>query len=164
MPVTPNQNFLQATGFKIVIDRQRYGNVEFFAQNVSHPSVSAQAAQVPAGRANLHFPADKLTFGELQVTMIADENLMGYQELYAWMLRLVNQNHKTRVLADSDEFPSTTDMTLLVLNSHNNVAMKIRYIDCVITELGDINFQSTDDATTFITFPATFSFTRFEIV
>lgn len=164
MTVTANQNFLQATGFKLVIDRKRYGSTEYFVQSVNHPSVSAQAAMVPYSRANIHMPADKLTFGELAVTMIADENLTGYKELYEWLLRQVNENYKSTILADSDEFPSTMDMTLHVLNSHNNTSTKIRYIDCVLTDLGDIAFQSNAGTTTYITFPASFAFTRFEVL
>ena len=38
-------NLLQPTGFKIVINRGRFKNLEFFAQSVNHPSVSLGVAE-----------------------------------------------------------------------------------------------------------------------
>ena len=32
--LTDNFNFLQASNFKVVIDRKKYGNLEFFAHQV----------------------------------------------------------------------------------------------------------------------------------
>ena len=41
----PNSTFLQPTGFRILIDRNNYPNLEFFAQSVSHPSISLPAVE-----------------------------------------------------------------------------------------------------------------------
>ena len=160
--VTSNTNFLQPSGFKLVIDRKKYGNVEYFAQSVSHPSVAGQAVQVGYPRAAIHMPADTLSFGELQVNVLMDEDMTAYLEIYDWMRRLVNENYETRTFADSDEYPSTADISIVVLTSHNNKSKTIRYIDCVPVDLGSIDFQATSGTTQYITFPVTFSFTRFE--
>lgn len=163
MAITSNINLLQPTGFKVIIDRKKFGNVEYFAQQVDHPSVSANAAEVPRSRANIHMPADKLTFSPLSITILIDEDLTAYIEMYEWLQRLVNENYKTRTFADSDEFPSTMDITIVVLTSHNNVSKRIRYHDCIPVDLGSIAFQSTGVVSA-ITCPVTFSFTYFEIL
>lgn len=162
---TPNNiNLLQPTAFKVIIDRKRYGVTEYYAQNVNHPNVSAQAAEVPFKRANIHMPADKLTFGPLSLTILLDEDLTSYTELLSWAKRLVEEPYKTRTFADSDEFPSTIDITVAILTSHNNIAKKIKYNDCVLTDLGDINFQATSGGLPAMTFTATFSFSYFEVL
>ena len=48
--LTENFNFLQASNFKVVIDRKKYGNLEFFAQRVIHPGVTVTAPIVPYKR------------------------------------------------------------------------------------------------------------------
>jgi hypothetical protein len=163
MTLTTNQNYLQPTAFKLIIDRKKFGNLEYFAQSVSHPSVSIASAPLPYSRVTAHMPGDKLTFGEFTATIILDEDLASYEEMYEWMLRLVNEPYMTRTFGDSDEFPSMVDISVALLTSHNNVAKTIRYIDCVPTNLGDINLMATSGAVTYITFPVTFAFTRFEL-
>jgi hypothetical protein len=60
--------------------------------------------------------------------------------------------------------PNYADITLSILSSHNNQTKQVRYIDCVPTSLGDINFESTASGQEFITFAATFRFNYFELV
>jgi hypothetical protein len=107
---------------------------------------------------------DKLTFGELTATIILDENLSAYTEMLDWMKRLVEEPNKTRNLGSTDEFPTAVDITLSVLSSKNNQVKQIRYIDCVPTDLGDINFQATTQDIQFLTFPVTFRFSYFDLV
>ena len=35
--LTTNKNYLQPTGFRVIISRQNYPNLEYFAQGVTHP-------------------------------------------------------------------------------------------------------------------------------
>jgi len=37
-------NFLQGSGFRIVINRERFANLEYFVQTVNHPSVDVPEA------------------------------------------------------------------------------------------------------------------------
>jgi hypothetical protein len=60
--------------------------------------------------------------------------------------------------------PTTADMTLTILSSHNNKTKQVRYIDCIPTALTDIQFESTAGGETFITFGASFRFSYFELV
>ena len=162
--LTTNINYLQPTAFKLVIDRKKFGNLEYFAQAVNHPSVSVAAADLQYKRVNLHMAGDKLTFGELTATIILDENLSAYIEMYDWMKRLVEQPNQARLLQASDEFPTAVDITVSVLSSKNNQAKQIRYIDCIPTDLGDINFEATTQDVQYLTFPISFRFSYFELV
>ena len=56
------------------------------------------------------------------------------------------------------------DLERAILSSHNNQTKQVRYIDCVPTSLGDINFESTASGQEFITFAASFRFNYFELV
>lgn len=162
--LTQNINYLQPTAFKLVIDRKKFGNLEYFAQTITHPSISIAAADVPFRRLNIHMAGDKLTFNELTATIIIDENLSAYSEMYDWMKRLVEEPNKTRALIDPEEYSTAVDITLSVLSSKNNAVKQIRYVDCVPTDLGDINFEATTQDVQFLTFPVSFRFSYFELV
>ena len=162
--LTTNINYLQPTAFKLVIDRKKFGNLEYFAQSVNHPSVSVAAADLQYKRVNLHMAGDKLTFNELTATIILDENLSAYSEMYDWMKRLVESPNQNRTFGEDGDYSTAVDITLSVLSSKNNAVKQIRYIDCIPTDLGDINFQATTQDIQMLTFPISFRFSYFELV
>lgn len=162
--LTNNINYLQPSGFKVIIDHKKYGNIQFFAQSVDHPSVSINAVDVPFKRANIHMAGDKLTFGPLTINAIIDEDINTYTEMFDWLKRLVEQNNKTQYNLTSDEYTTSVDITVNILSSHNNKVKSIRYHDCVPIDIGSINFQSTTGDVQYLTFPVTFSFSYFELV
>ena len=163
--LTQNINYLQPTSFKLVLDRKNYPNLEFFCQNVTHPGMLMTAVEVPYKKiAGVPFAGDTLTFNELSANIILDEDMQGYTEMFSWLRRLLDTN-STPALNRTNSQPATyADITLHILSSHNNTTRQIKYIDCVPTTLGDIQFESTSAGTSFITFNASFRFTYFEIL
>ena len=99
-----------------------------------------------------------------EVIIIVDENLNSYTELYNWMDRLVD-NKEVRALDRTDTIPPTyADITVSILSSHNNTTRQIRYLECIPVSLGDMTLESTSGDVQYITFPATFRFTRFQLI
>ena len=165
--LTDNFNYLQPTSFKVTIDRRNYPNLEFFCQTVTHPGMLITAPEVPFRRIQgIPFPGESITFNELSLTIILDENLESYNEMYLWLRRLLETDmNDTNPLDASITNPSPyADMTLSILSSHNNQTKQVRYLDCVPTALGDIQFESTATGTEFITYVASFRFSYFELV
>lgn len=158
-----NINYLQPNAFKLTIDRKNFPNLEFFAQSVLHPDTSLTAAELPHLRvANVPMPGDTLRFGELSALIILDENMNSYIEMYNWITRIIQQDYKTPLSRTNTNPPTTADITVSILSSHNNVTRTIKYIDCVPTGLGNISFESTTTES-FITYPANFRFSYFEV-
>lgn len=162
--LTQNFNYLQPTSFKISLDRKNYPNLEFFCQTFLHPGMILSAVEVPYKKISaIPFVGDKLTFNELQANILLDENMKSYDEMYSWMRRILDQpevpSYQAGILP-----PTTADMTLTILSSHNNTTKQIKYIDCIPTALTDIQFESTAGGETFITFGASFRFSYFELV
>ena len=163
--LTENFNYMQPTSFKLVIDRRNYPNLEFFCQNVTHPGMIMNPVELPVRRlAGLPFPGDTLTFNELSTNILLDENLESYSEMFDWIRRLLENNMFDRNPSGKSSQPNYADITLSILSSHNNQTKQVRYIDCVPTSLGDINFESTASGQEFITFAASFRFNYFELV
>lgn len=162
-------NFLQPNGFRMVVNRKNFPNLEFFCQSFTHPDVGVNAAEQAYKRiSSIPFSGDKFTYGELSVQVILDEELNSYEEMYNWMERIVETNEKStltnqRTGVDYSSSPPTySDITLTILNSTNNLSREIRYIDCIPTSLGSINFETlTGD--NFITYPVSFRYSYFEL-
>lgn len=161
--LTDNINYLQPTGFKIIMDRKHFGNLVFFATSTNHPSISLQSAVLPYKRADVRLPGDKLTFGELQFNIIMDEDMTAYQEMYDWIEQIVQTNVTNAIDRTTTDRPTAADITLIALTNKGNTSKKIKYIDAVPTTLGDIQFE-TVGGDQFIVFPVTFSFSYFELV
>ena len=104
--LTSNQNYLQPTGFKVVIDRENYPNLEFFAQSVNHPDVSMSQPAIPFRRIeNVALPGDTISYGDLSVSFILDEDMKSYREMHSWMRRILDQDNITAL----DRFKNNID-------------------------------------------------------
>lgn len=161
-------NFLQPTGFKMVINRKNFPNLQFFCQGFAHPNVGVNAAETSYKRvATVPFAGDKLAYGELSVQVLLDEDMNSYEEMYNWMERIVETKEKraadTAPNVDYNTAPPTyADITLSILNSTNNLSREIRYIDCMPTDLGAIQFEAVA-GDQFLTYTASFRYTYFEL-
>ena len=157
-------NFLQPTGFKVVVNRKRFKNLEFFAQAVVHPDISATNVVTQFRGTNLNTPGDKLEYGQLSIDAILDENLNVYKEMHTWLQKTVTEPFTSSASKSiSNQDTTEYDISLLVLSSHNNKTDTIRYKNCFPTNLGSINFQSSVDGLNFLTFSITFAYTSFTI-
>jgi hypothetical protein len=161
--ITTNLNYLQPTGFKVVIDRARYPNLEYFVQSVSHPGASVNPVELPIRRiTSVPLAGDKITFTEVSFSIILDENLSSYKEMFDWLTRIVNDGQVSQS-ERMTKIPTYSDITLHVLSSHNNTTQKIKYKDCMPISLGNIEFASTQGDVSYVTFDASFRFSQFEI-
>lgn len=162
--LTDNFNYLQPTSFKITLDRKNYPNLEFFCQSFVHPGMILSPVEVPYKKiSGIPFVGDKLTFNELQANILLDEDMTSYDEMYSWMRRILDQDEVPSYQAGVIP-PTSADITLSILSSHNNKTRQVRYIDCIPTALTDIQFESTAGGDTFITFGASFRFSYFDLV
>lgn len=156
-----NVNYLQPTGFRLLIDKRRFANVVFFAQSVDHPGLSTQAADMPIRRftSSPQLP-DTYTYNDLTVTIMIDEDMRGYTELLNWLIQNVEENPQ---LPGEDE-PSYADIALTILTSKNNVNKTIYYRGAFPVDIGSISLSADADGGTVITCPITFRYDKFEIV
>ena len=168
MSLTQNFNYLQPTGFQLVIDRTNYPNLQFFVQDFTHAGVIMNSADLAYKKiAAIPFIGDKLTYNEMLANIILDEDMKSYTEMHDWMRRILDQDMTTpvdRYKAKIEKPPAQSDITLSILSSSNNPVVRIRYKDCIPTALTDIQFQSTAGGESFITFGASFRFTYFDIL
>ena len=154
MDLTPNKNFLQPTGFCVIIERA-FGNLKFFAPTVSQPGATGTAAEMAVPRVQrLPLPPDTINYGELTISLILDEDLECYKEVQDWLEGIAFGTKETVY----------HDIQVIILTSHNNSNVTIKYKNCIPTQLGNIELSSTAGDVTYLNFDATFRFTEYEII
>lgn len=159
-----NVNLLQPTAFKLIVERKRFANLEFFCQSVSLPSLDANPAELPFRRVSaVPFAADKLTYGALSANILLDENMNSYVELYNWMHRLVEDNEYSPSGRAVGEIPTYADINVMIFSSHNNSTRIVRFQDCIPVSLGDVPLEANTGDVQGIVVPATFRFSQFTI-
>ena len=115
--LTSNKSFLQATGFKVVINDQ-YRNLEFFAQSAQHPGATVNAVDIGIPKlSSLPVLGDKITYSELTLNLIVDEDMAAYKEMQRWMETTIENTSGIE-----------SDITLVILTSHNNKNIQIKYV------------------------------------
>ena len=155
MSLTDNKNFLQPTGFRVVIEREQYANLEFFSQSVTHPGSTVNAVELGIPRIQgMPLSGDTINYGDLTLNLILDEDLSAYREMQKWLEECVYEKGET----------VNHDVMVIILNSHNNSCGKIRYKNAIPTQLGAVELTSTVGDVAYISFDVTFRFTEFEFI
>jgi hypothetical protein len=165
--LTSNINLFQPTGFSVIIDRQNYANMTFFVQSINHPGADLPPVEVPFRTVqNVPFPGSALQYGELTMNILIDEDMKSYTEMYDWILRLKDEGlvQRDNFGGVSSSTPSYADITVIARNSSNNKTKTFKYTDCLPTRLGDIQFEAQNQSVEFLTYSASFRFTKFDIV
>jgi len=163
------RNFLQPNGYQLTVYRKRFQNLEFFAQRVSHPTLTMNPSIVGYKRTDAKIVGDTLEFGELNVEVLLDEKMAVYEEMQKWMESLVNTRFSlpsenasglgNTAIQDMPEY----DIRLSILNSNNNVAKTILYKSCFPISLGNVEFASSVGVVEYVVLPVTFAYNTFEI-
>ena len=87
-----NQNFLSPVGFKFVIGRTP--NVDYFFQSASIREVNIGSRDIQTPVKDYSIPGDKMTFSDLNLKILVNEDLDNYYEIYKWLKGLTTPKHQ----------------------------------------------------------------------
>ena len=158
-------NFFQPTGFRVVINSKYYKNLQFFTTSITHPGAQNSASETAFRRiGSVPFPGNTMTYSELSMNVLLDADFVAYQEMYDWMLRLVNEEQIAEQSDEPDRIPTYADIHVHALTAHNNPNITFKYIDSLPVSVGDIQFNAQNQGVDFVTFPVSFRFSYFTFV
>ena len=147
-------DYASPTQFKFQI--QKLPKVEYFTTACNIPGISLNATVQPTPLADIPLPGDTISFGDLEITFLVDENLENYREIHGWMYGIGFPKARTQfadlVEANKDRFPTEgrdsqatdagkvkygaeplgpvfSDATLNILTSKNNANIEVRFSD-----------------------------------
>lgn len=119
-------NYLSTGGFDVKISR--LPNVEFFAQKLLLPGVSANAVETQTPLQAFYSVPDHLRFADFDLSFIIDENMENYREIFDWLKGIGTPNSLSQYddLKNSKE-GIVSDVTVLLFNSHKNPNIKFTF-------------------------------------
>lgn len=151
--MTPeNVNFIDPTSFKLVLERTP--NVQFFCKAVNIPSVSVTEATIGRRQTNMPMLADKMNFDPLNITIMVDEDMTAYMEIYNWMVDCTLNSHNPAEVM--------SDLSVVITTSHNNASKTVKFSNAFPTAIGDLAFNSSENAPNYLTADVTFRFTAMD--
>ena len=166
-----NKNFLSPVGFKFVIGRTP--NVDYFCQAASIPEVSIGVREIPTPVKDFSVPGDKMTFGDLSLRFLVNEDMDNYFEIYKWLKGLTNpkvQSDFAKYINTVDEkgrssqfMKTMSDARLLVLNSNYNSIATINFYNIFPTSLTTLEFDASATDINYFTAEVNFRYTIYEI-
>jgi len=168
-----NRNFLSPTGFKFTLKRSP--KVAFFCNEANIPELNLGVAVQPTYLKDIDLPGDKISFGDLSLRFLVDENLENYMEIQNW-IRGLGYPEKISQFADleqqgliqgnyaKDMQNIYSDGTLQVLTSSSIPNFQVVFKDLFPYSLGTLSFDATQSDIQYFTADVSFKYTIYDIV
>jgi hypothetical protein len=160
--------------------------VEFFVTAVNLPDITLDISEMDTPYKNIPVPGVKLTYGNLDVTFLADEYLENYTSLHNWITgigfpkdrkqfseyRDVTSNTPADIsgVVKPDTIGSAkpdramySDANLMVLSNKNNPIVQIDFEDMFPISLGGLLYNQQGTDVEYMSMQASFAFKIFTI-
>jgi hypothetical protein len=166
-----NRNYLSPVGFKFTLAKEP--KVSFFCTSSKIPEISLQTETQNTYLKDIDVPGDKLTYADLYLKFLVDEDLVNYMAIHNWLTGLgfpesaqdyrdllTNQDDLTQSLDPKKAF---SDGSLHILDSNYNTNAIVKFKDLFPVSLTSLNFDSTQTDIQYFTAEATFKYTIYDI-
>ena len=163
-----NRNFLSGIAFKFNL--AKFPKVDFFSNSARIPELTLELTSQPSYLKNIDVPGERLTYGDLTLRFLVDENMENYISVYNWLTGL-GFPETTKEFADlikdkdgqRDPKEAFCDGTLRILNSNYREVAKVKFNDLFPTSLTSLDFDATNTDVQYFTAEATFKYTVYKI-
>jgi hypothetical protein len=170
-PIPSNINPLSPNGFQFSI--VRLPDLSYFCQEVAIPSITLGAPEMLTPFSSQGIPGEMLTFDQLNIQFIVDEQMSNYKGIWNWMIGLgfpesyqqyINFQNSNNTLQLSESAKNYSGGFLQVLGSNNSAVQTIEFIDLFPIALNTITFQSTSQDVQYVIGQATFKYDYYKFV
>ena len=163
-----NRNFLSGVAFKFNLTK--FPKVDFFSNSARIPELNLELTRQPSYLKNIDVPGERLTYGDLTLRFLVDENMENYISVYTW-LKGLGFPESTKEFADlnkdkeglRDPKQAFCDGTLSILNSNYKEVAKVKFQDLFPVTLTSLDFDATNTDVQYFTAQATFKYTVYKI-
>jgi len=169
-PIPGNINPLQSNGFLLGINK--LPEISFFCQEANLPEISLPSAEMESPLSLMPIPGDKMTYGELNVIFLVDEDMSNYVAVHNWIVGMgfpeSHDQYKNFISDRTDSFNKSplvsgySDGTLQILNSSNRPSRTIQFVDLVPISLSSLQLQSNTSDTIYLAGNASFRYTYYK--
>jgi len=171
-----NRNFLSPTGFHFSVVRAP--KVSFYGYQVNVPSLDLGVAIQPNYLTDIPRAGEKITFGDLSLSFLVDEDLTNYLEIQNWMRGLgfpesLNEIYRWQKSEAPSHYPSNyqrehelnlySDGTLAIYNSADNPNFKVIFENMFPYFLSQLQFDAQVSDVRYLTATVHFKYTIYNI-
>ena len=179
-------DYSSPTQFRFLINQ--LPKVQYFTTEASVPGITLTEGQFNTPLKDIELLGDKLTYEDLTIKFIVDENLENYIEMHTWLtgigfpkdrkqfseFRSVTSNMSTTtrgeskdigdVRASTPELAMTSDAVMTILTNKNNPVVECRFKDVFPVSLSGLTYSQNQTDVDYLTADVNFKYTIYEIV
>jgi len=179
-------DYSSPTQFRFMI--HQLPKVEFFTTAANIPDISLGELVIPTPYKQIPILGDQLTFGNLLVSFIVDEELANYKTIHDWMIGIgfpKSRQQFTEFRSEESVTPTATrgisndigdvkpatasrglfgDATLTILSNKNNPLVEVRFRDVYPASLSGLDYNQNNTDVEYLTATCDFKYTLYEIV
>ena len=163
-----NRNFLAPVGFKFTL--AKYPKVDFFSNSARIPELSLGTAIEPSYLKDIDIPGEKLTYGDLTIRFLVDENMENYMAVHNWLKGVgfpeTPQQFKDQTTNPDgvrDEKLVFSDGSLHILNSNFQDVAIVKFQDLFPVGLTSLEFDATETDINYFTAEVSMRYTVYNI-
>ena len=163
-----NRNFLAPVGFKFTL--AKYPKVSFFSNSARIPELSLGTAIEPSYLKDIDIPGEKLTYGDLTIRFLVDENMENYMAVHNWLKGIgfpeTPQQFKDQITDNEgiiDEKLVFSDGSLHILNSNFQDVAIVKFQDLFPVGLTSLEFDATETDINYFTAEVSMRYTVYNI-
>ena len=167
-----NRNFLSPVGFKFTLAKNL--KVSFFCNSARIPEIALSLNTQSTYLKDIDVPGDKLTYGDLSLRFLVDENLENYMVIHNWLTGLgfpeTTQQYDDLITIPNDQtqpqdpLRGFSDGSLYILNSNYNTTAIVKFKDLFPMSLTSLDFDATQTDIQYFTADVTFKYTVYNIL
>lgn len=163
-----NRNYLSPVGFKFTLAKAP--KAVFFCNSARIPEINLDLARQPTYLKDLDVPGEKLTYGDLSLRFLVDENMENYMSIHNWLTGLgfpeTTQQFKNLITDDGvlDQKEAFSDGTLHILNNNYKESILVKFKDLFPISLSSLDFDATMTDIQYFTAEVSFKYTVYNIL
>lgn len=157
-------NFLTGIGFQFQLIK--YPNVSFFCQSANVPGINLSVATQSTRWNAIPHPGDEISFDDLNIEFIVDEQMKNYITIHNWVRKLghpYSGGDIAELPGDDLDDKTYSEGILFILDSNFQKKFKIVFKDLFPTSIGELRFQSTAQDVQYFTVSTSFKYTIYDI-
>ena len=179
-------DYSSPTQFRFLINQ--LPKVEYFTTEANIPGITLGDGVMNTPLKDIPILGDKLTYDDLSISFIVDENLENYIEMHNWLtgigfpkdrsqfstFRSTTSNVATTtrgeskdigdVKASTPELAMASDAVLTILTNKNNPVVECRFKDVFPTSLSGLTYSQNQTDVEYLTATVNFKYQIYEIV
>ena len=159
-----NPNFLETHRFRLVA--ARIPHVVYYVQEVNLPGFSMNTATLPTPLVQVPIHGDTVSFSDLTISFMVDEDMKNYKEILNWIHGLgfpINTNQH-RDLRQTIGQGVDSDLLLMINTSHHNAHHYIMFRGAFPVSISDINFTTKNTNVDYPTVSVSFRYAYWEFI